>query len=340
MQIEEVINRFKSSNGFVENIDLVVNYLKSNHFTIRDINEILKQIIKYNREFNEKIKQENEELKKMINNRRHFIDAEPEVNVQPKEVVYYGLPEDSELDISYYKIQIDNCANLDELESLLPKKTVENFDELINAILLYLLQEEMDYRRMILENSETLESYPEISNYVTEIGRKFEIVKNYRDHKEVNKDAVNNKQNDLIFLTTEYGNPCGLSDIKDIDSEYYGSFLDLLNSIINGTFKNVKSFSIQGSGTVISEVKDFKTRILFIKLQPSIYLITSIFVKKSDNDLFYRNHLIGRDNLYRSKIAKIKELLSSPDREAFLQENESIKEEVLALLKSGIKVKR
>lgn len=340
MQIEEIIDRFKSNDGFVENIDLIVEYLKANNFSIEDINEILIQILKYNQDLNARLKKENDEFEKVIRNRQCSIESELETVTATEEPILYFQLADSKLDISYYKAQIDNCKNLDELESLLPKKTVENFDELINLILLYLLEEEMDYRQMLYENSETLDSDPEILNYVTEIHRKFEIIKNYRDCKEISEKEVENTQNHLIFLTTEYGNVCALSDVKNIDSEYYESFLTLLESIITGTFKNVKSFSVQGSGTVTSEVKDFKTRIIFTKLESNIYIINSIFVKKSDNDLFYRNNLINRDALYRNKIAGIKEQLNGSNREQFLQENDLVKEDVIGVLKSGIKTKR
>lgn len=339
MQIEEIIDRFKSKNGFVENFDLIVEYLKANNFSIEDINETLMQILKYNQDLNDKIKKENDEIEKMIRNRQCSIESESEIVTTAEELISHFQLNDSKLDISYYKIQIDNCKNLDELESLLPKKTVENFDELINLILLCLLEEEMEFKQMLYENSETLDSDPEISNYVTEIHRKFEIIKNYRDYKEMVQEEVDNTQNRLIFLTTAYGNVCALSDIKSIDSEYYGAFLNLLQSIINGTFKNVKSFTVQGSGTVMSEVKDFKIRIVFVKLEPNVYIINSIFVKKVDSDLSYRNNLINRDALYRNKIVVIRGQLNGNNREEFLKENDLIKDEIVEVLKSGIKVK-
>ena len=341
MEIKDIINCFKSESGFIEDIDNIVEFLKNSipNITTEKINEILILIFDYNKELNKCLEKENQEFEKLIQNRKTIIGQQVNSTkiIQPMEL--HDIVEE-QLDISYYKKQIDNCNDLSEIESLLPKRNVENFSELINYILLSLLQEETEFRQMLYESSKILEEDFEILEYINGIKRKFEIVKNYRDFNPKTSEVTEITKNSLIFLTTKYGNVCALSDIKNINFEYYEGLLKLLESIIDGTFKNVKSFNIQRTGTLISEVKGFQQRICFTKLENDVYAILNIFVKKSDNDLSYRNNLIVRDSLYRSKLEGIRSQLNSLNRQSFLDDNNLITEEIIRVLKSGTKVKR
>jgi len=339
MDLQRIIDKFKNENGFVDNIDNIVNYLKENNMDIEAINQIKIQILKYNQNLNKQIEKENQEFERMFKNRQVTLEEE----VEP--ILHYENPKikyesDSlEIDISYYKIQIDNCEDLNILETLLPKRTTENFNEIMDCILLSLLEEEMEYRKLYYECGESLENEVEALEYVELLRKKFKIIKNYRDHKEVIENKVEEIKNRLVFLTTTYGNICALSDIKDIPESNYEDILKLLNSIIDGTFKNAKTFNLFGTNRIVSEVKGFKQRICFDKLESDIYIINSIFIKKSDNGLSYRNSLVIRDNLYRNMENEIKDKLKGPDREKFLEENALITDEIINILKNNVKVK-
>ena len=101
--------------------------------------------------------------------------------------------------------------------------------------------------------------------------------------------------NNLIYLPTILGNYYILNDIKSIDYEYYASFLELLNSIIDGTFKNVKSIiNTYNKNNYICEVKDFKTRVFFSKINFNTYLILGCMVKKVDTNSYYNSYLENR----------------------------------------------
>lgn len=338
MEIKDVIYRFKSPSGFIENINFLVDTLKSENLSSEEIIKVLTEVLKYNQSLNSKLEKENLEFEKMFANRKSLTSDNLKVSSYFEMEEEYNKSSDSGRDISYYKIQIDNCTDLNKLESLLPKRNVENFEELMDYILASLLEEEMEFRKLLYDSSIPLESDIDILNYVNEIHEKFEMIKNYRDYKKTTyiEEATSNH---LIFLTTAYGNVCAISDLKDIDESNYENLLKLFNSIIDGTFKNVKSFTLFKSGNMISEVKGFQQRICFDKLDTDVYIITSIFTKKTDNGLSYRNNLINRDSLYRSMESKIKAKLKGKDREKLLRENDLIKEDVISLLKSGIKVK-
>jgi len=342
MEILDIINKFKNEYGFVENIDGMIEYLKGENYTIEQINTILQQVLNYNQDVNRGLERENSDFEKALQSRRTLSEEEfpttELIDCKPIKINFNGVPE---IDISYYKIQVDNCVDLSQLEDALPKRNSENFEQIINHLLISLLQEEMYFRQLLYNEGKNLDSDADVRSYVNQLREKFEFIKQYRD-KKVEQEIINDKEtsNRLIFLTTNYGNVCALSDIKDIDSEYYETFLKLLESIIDGTFKNVKTFVIHGPETLVSEVKDFKTRIIFIKLEPNVYIINSIFVKKTDIDLYYRNSLTNRDSLYRGQINHIMKQLTGPNRDKYLQEQALITEELINTLKCGVKVKK
>ena len=114
---------------------------------------------------------------------------------------------------------------------------------------------------------------------------------------DIKKEKINNN---LVFLKTESDNTYCLRDLNGIKREYYKSFKDLLMSIKNGTFKNVKRLTTTNSKlNSISEVRGFKTRVIFDRIDSKTYIILMCAVKKSDFDLGYQNLLEGRCLKYR-----------------------------------------
>ena len=105
-------------------------------------------------------------------------------------------------------------------------------------------------------------------------------------------------QNNLVFAPTLSGNIRILDEMEHIDPEYYERFNGLFQSIIDGTFKNVQRFSRNSDLAGLCEVKDFKTRVIFKRLNKNSYAVISAFIKKSDNDKGYRNMLSSRYSDY------------------------------------------
>lgn len=134
-------------------------------------------------------------------------------------------------------------------------------------------------------------------------------------------------QNKLIFLNTPGGAIYAENDLIAISREYYEGFKNLLLSIENGTFKNVKKFP--GNGTALSgiaEVKDYKIRVLFDRVARDKYIIIDIFVKKSDNDKAYQESLRARVDYYKKNKNVI---LSSLDDESYLNEQAKIRNNII-----------
>ena len=115
------------------------------------------------------------------------------------------------------------------------------------------------------------------------------------------------------------GNIRIIDDLEHIPNDYYDGFKDLINSIIDGTFKNVKTFSNNEGLLGISEVKAFKIRLVFKRLNNNTYALITAFMKKWDNDKLYQESLANKIKDYYSIETKLKELINNPE---FIEENE------------------
>lgn len=107
------------------------------------------------------------------------------------------------------------------------------------------------------------------------------------------------KENQLVFLDTSSGNVYVQNDLLVIDEEYYDGFKNLLLSIEDGTFKGVKRFKNNDVIKGISEVRAYKIRVVFDRIDKDKYVILHIFVKKTNNDRGYREKLMNRVSYYR-----------------------------------------
>ena len=127
------------------------------------------------------------------------------------------------------------------------------------------------------------------------------------------------EKNNLVFVPTLSGNIRALDDLEHIPSEYYSRFKDLFDSIVDGTFKNVKVFASNSPLYGITEVRGFKVRVVFTRLSSDTYAIITAFVKKSDKDKLYNESLNNIVREYRGLEASLKANLNNPE---FMKENE------------------
>ena len=90
-------------------------------------------------------------------------------------------------------------------------------------------------------------------------------------------------------------------------------FRGLINSIRDGSFKNVKRFHSSNNKTAYaSEVKDYKIRVVFDRIGPHEYALITAFIKKSDNDIGYQRTLISKIRNYMNIKNSLIENLSNP----------------------------
>lgn len=245
--------------------------------------------------------------------------------------------EDDDLEYLYYYEQIkdaDNTLTDVELTKLiyesLPSKSNKNYFNLINRMKIEILKE-INSLTEIKESSLDDEDLLSESEKLIEFEKKkFKIIENVGNINSNTEIITNNK---LYFLNTSSGNVYAISDLNKINKEYYESFKELLSSIKDGTFKCARRLTTTNNKiNSISEVKGFKTRVIFDRIGNDSYIILMCAVKKCDFDNGYKKALEGRVLTYRIMQDKI---LSKKDDEETKKENEEIEKTLFLKLEGG-----
>ena len=157
---------------------------------------------------------------------------------------------------------------------------------------------------------------------------------------EEEQTTIMEHKNRIVLVPTINGNIRIIDELEHIPSEYYDSFLELINSIINGTFKNVKTFTSNPQLTGVSEVKGFKTRVVFSRLDKNTYGLITAFVKKTDTDKLYKETLTRKVTHFRENESKLKERIKDSE---FMELNDLYIEELFNLIspkETGIELKK
>ena len=278
--------------------------------------------------------QKNEEIEKMNNftNSKStlFTIEEPkkEINVNNENI----------------KVNIDFEKKIEGYLQELKKISLDNIDEKMSQILPE--KEDYDYTRIIyrLQLEELKELYEleefmkvEKDNLSLDDKEEFELEKLLEEKKllylknallpEEEKDEI--IENNLIFVPTTGGNIRVLNELMAVPLEYRESFLEILKSIKEGTFKNAKRFYNNANMTKIMEVRGFQTRILYERIAKNTYAIITAFIKKTNSDRGYLESIYQKAGDYFNIKEKIKSLLND---EEFLRMNKQYEEEIFNLL--------
>lgn len=313
-------------------------------FLTAENEENLEKIIRYNIGKANTLRNELKKMDSVVkssNNQEEIKLSEKSIEVaveekeeETEEYEYYYLNIIDELTQSEVT---DNEELKEILISNLPSTENKNYINIVNRIKLEFIKEAYEYEK--LNEEETDIEYKEMID--KEITFYKEIIKmiDYILTDELDTSIENSSKidNHLIFLRTHNGSIYAENDLLSIKEEYYESFKELLESIKNGTFKNVKRFNknnrILGG---ISEVKGFKTRVVFDRIGKNKYAIINIFIKKTDNDKGYQELLKTRVDYYKKNKDAIKELLLDDE---YIEENEIIANNLLIGLENKCLIK-
>lgn len=321
--LNEIIEKYCSNALFidVDNVD-IKNYLSK--LSIADRNMLLKDIYYYNNKRYKELKKQNKEYLKVLNSDKVDINSPISKIKKVKNKLSLEEKENATLkiDISFYINCIEQVSNLDELQEFLPDKSNSDYIDIINAILIKLLEERIIIQRLI---KDTDKNDPDILYYQEELDKvvnKINYIKNYNSRIVFSKEEVIKKENHVIFLTTNMDNNCFMNDLlKNVDEHHYVYVKELLKSIKDGTFKNVKAFTENNSLTGVFEVKLSQLRVLFRRLKPGIYVVTQVLVKKFQTGHHYHSTMISRNSLYNNQEQTL--LSKSKDKE-FLNYNQEV----------------
>lgn len=243
-----------------------------------------------------------------------------------KEIIYDEADEvNSELDdkVDYYNYlisSIDDCEDLqDQIESSLPNPNTGDYKTIVLRLKLKLLKSIKETADFISECREELDD-EDLEEYKEEIrlcSKKLEILKS-ESNEEVNENKTSTKNN-FFFPVSSMGNIRVIDEIEKISKsspEFCSEFLELFQSIEDGSFKRVKRFLNNNKLVGISEVRGFKPRVVFDRIGKNDYVIITAFLKKCDNDRGYKDSLELKIQKYMSQRDNIVKKLNNPEYRA------------------------
>lgn len=243
-----------------------------------------------------------------------------------KEMIYDEADEvNSELDdkVDYYNYlisSIDDCEDLqDQIESSLPNPNTGDYKTIVLRLKLKLLKRIKETADFISECREEFDD-EDLEEYKEEIrlcSKKLEILKS-ESNEEVNENKTSTKNN-FFFPVSSMGNIRVIDEIEKISKsspEFCSEFLELFQSIQDGSFKRVKRFLNNNKLVGISEVRGFKPRVVFDRIGKNDYAIITAFLKKCDNDRGYKDSLELKIQKYMSQRDNIVKRLNNPEYRA------------------------
>lgn len=301
--------------------------------TITDDEELLKAL-KHNNKVSSSMKQEIKKMEKLDEaNKKMSFKIEKQNFEEDDE---YEEEQDEDSDYLYYYEPIKDVSediSITELEKIikenLPSKNNPNYFKIISRMMAEILKEIMEYEEIKSDSIGEKEIIEETQKLIDLNKRKINFIRSTKE-KETNEEEV--KENNLYFLKTTSGNIYCLNDLDKIKNEYYESFEELFKSIKDGTFKRAKRLNSNNLKTSsLSEVRGFKTRVLFDKLDENNYIIIMCVVKKCNYDNGYKKSLETRGLTYRAMKPKI---LSQKNSEESKTENKDIEKKLFLKLEN------
>ena len=284
-----------------------------------------------------KIKNEIHRLKlnNIVENKENKIET---INEVTKEEI---IEEDSFKDeIDFYLgsyRQLSEDFTKEEINSILPKKKNIKYNDILLRLSLESIKEIKEVKEILRTEDISLEE-KELCNRIIETEtRKINYIKSKlitNDKEEVEEIE---EKNNIVLVPTSSGNIRLIDELEHIPSDYYEGFKELIESIIDGTFKNVKVFANNSQLVGMTEVKAFKIRVVFTRLNTNTYALISAFVKKFDKDKLYQETLINKVREYHKIESRLKDNL---DNQEFLEENEKSVNDLWNLLSPKEEIKR
>lgn len=205
-----------------------------------------------------------------------------------------------------------------DLFDILPSMKSYRFKDIVLRLIAESNRDINDLRNITNDISISSADLDEAKELILHEKRKVDILKSIMSEKNEEKKEFIDEKNELILVPTSSGNIRVLSEIEDMPIEYIPLFKELFDSIVDGTFKGLKSFNNNNAFSGFREVRGNGVRVVFKRLSKKKYAIVTAFIKRTTNDAGYRDALKSKINSFRAVQDKIKENL---DNEEFIREN-------------------
>ena len=335
-EIKQLIGKYIQNNKYITCLEEVYLLFEKNKVTFEERNIIMQEIYKYNSKIHSLEQRKSGELKKIVVSEKINVETNNVSMIRNDlEVVENSKIESLDCNVDSYFSEVKKINSIEDLEILLPSRENEHFENIINMLLIKLYQEKVEIVNLIHEQQT---NEPNVQYYFEEDLDQIEFImdllseyKNYTEEDIIEEESKNNR---IVFLKNSSNEPMIISSLKGYE-EYYESFLELLNNILEGNFKRSRNFSNNNKIVDLLEVKSFKTRIIFSGLKDNIIVVMPAFVKKCDTDLRHR-HLI--ENISRVYQQQKEELLKLTENEEFMEQEEKYLKDIIEMLKEKKKV--
>lgn len=293
-------------------------------------NKLLKEIEKKCKESRKKQIEINR-LKKQFDN---GIIEEKDINIIKEEkntniesTIEDVLSDELTFYLDNYK-KLDDQFTYEDVIDTIPSKDNYYYEDIINRLIAESYKEIKDINELLLEDSNlTKKELLELKALIDKEKTKINYLR--KSMKEEEKIITKEHKNKIVLVPTIGGNIRVIDELEHIPSDYYESFLELINSIINSKFKNVKTLNSNPQLMGVSEVKAFKTRVVFQRIDKNTYALITAFIKKSDTDKLYKESLVRKVSHFKENEQLLKNLIKD---EKFMEENDKYVEELFNIL--------
>ena len=235
-------------------------------------------------------------------------------------------------EINYYLRsyrQLDENFKDADIKSILPRKKHPRYKDILLRLSLESVKEIKEVNEILRNEDISAEEKILCEGIIETEKRKIDFIKSRLIKSDKEEKDEQEEKNKIILAPTATGNIRLIDELEHIPNDYYAGFKELIDSIIDGTFKNVKAFASNSELSGLTEVKGFKIRVAFARIDTNTYALISAFIKKSDNDKLYRETLIRKAREYYRLEDSIKQNLSNPE---FLEENEKSIQQLFNIL--------
>ena len=218
-----------------------------------------------------------------------------------------------ELIETYQKYNIDN----NEYNYIIIKVLSEYLDELITLYTLLLEKEIYNKRNQRIDAVKDyytiLERYIIIMDYYNNIS---EYTEEDEEQEEININPAESKRLIYSRSATVITKAKILSDMSNIDAEYYSSIEDLITKFKNGTIgaKKIKTIQQGNKNNGHIELKNDNVRIVLKHVKDNIYNVLGVIIKKDYNDPKAYKNLMNRTTPDISTDKKLEEQLELAKR--------------------------
>ena len=246
-----------------------------------------------------------------------------------------------EEEVEYYISEFFSLKKYDKdsIIDVLPSPNNYDYERIVLRIIAELTHDIKDLKEIVITDSSNM-SIDDLNEYKDEIISSYNKVSILKEilFTEEKTEEQEDKKNKLIFVPIKGSEKIRVfEELKDVPDEECEGFIELLESIKNGTFKNIRRFVNNESLNGALEVKGYQVRILFQRLSKDCYAIISMFIKKQQNDSGYRKSLKLKYIEYKDMEKSLKESIKDPD---FMKKQQEYEEELFKRLgndKGGVK---